>query len=242
MPDTAPQIIWHAAGRPAPGGKTGSTYAFEPCEGVCATCAAPITEGVPFEPRRGVSGVNNATFYGHAEYARYGTHVCAACAWMYGEPKRHHRGVLAIGNRIAWPLLGTKPDGDRPRWRQMWGDVARMAKVAPDTPMTGVLTTDVKPRLWPRCKPATAARPGVYLHSPDHDWSAWVDLDLGRVAACMSILDYAVSIGASKRACWSGIGLNTKLIDKHPEAVERIDAALAPHKGSAELLVAVLTA
>lgn len=160
---------------------------------------------------------------------------------MYGEPKRHHRGVLALGGRIAWSLLGTKPDGDRPRWRQMWGDVARMAKVAPDTPMTGVLTTDVKPRLWPRCRPATASRPGVYLHSPDHDWSAWVDLDLGRVAACMSTLDYAVSIGASKLACWSGLGLNTKLIDKHPEAVERIEAALERHKGSAELLVAVLT-
>lgn len=238
MPETAPQLIWEAAGSPAPAGKTGSRYRLESALGRCATCAAPIVEGVPARPRRGVAGIDNDTFTGHAEYLRFGTHVCSACAWLYGDPKRAHRGVLALGRTVWWPTIAADLP-DRPRWRRALGDVARAAL---DTPMTGVLTTDPKPRLWPRARLATAGQPGLYVHAPDYDRSTWMPLDLHGVAAALAAVDAARGLGAVKAAIWTGLGV-TSLCDrwgvKAVEAVERRLAALRP---SAELLVAILVA
>lgn len=241
---TAPQLAWRALGGPAPQGKTGGQYRFEKvAEGsVCATCATPIEEGVPFTPPRGVKGVDNPTFHGYAEYVRFGTHVCAACAWFYGDPKRTGRGLLVLGGEAFWPLLGQagKAPGDRPRWRGLLGRVGRSP---PATPMTGVMTVDPKVRLWPRMLIATAGAPALYLHSPGHNWSRWTPFDLEATGEALTLCDRAIALGATRSAVWRGLLIQPTLADKAGlDTVLALDAALAPRRGTAELLIACLVA
>lgn len=236
---TGAAILWHAAGRPPPKGRTGARYRLEPASGCCATCAAPIAEGVPFTPRRGVAGIDNDTFHGHAEYARWGTHVCAGCAWLYGDPKRTHRGVLALGDRLWWPMIGEAAE-DRPRWRTLLGWIAA---APPRTPLTGVLTADPKPRLWPRARAAVAGRPGLYLHIPDADWSRWTPFALRDVAQVLAAVDTARLLGFTKRAIWTGSGASPAMCDRWGlAAIEAAEAALKPWRGTAALLIAVTVA
>ena len=243
MPDSASQILWQAMGRPAPEGKTGATYRFEPCGGRCATCAIPIDAGVPFEPRRGAAGINNKTFYGHAEYARWGTHVCAACAWLYGDPKRTHRGVLGVGGRGWWPTISKPVDG-RPLWRDVLADVgAERSALSPETPMSGVLTTDTKPRLWPRAEAATIGSPGLYVHAPDYNWSQATRFDWSGIRAALAAVDAARAAGATKHAIWHGLLLWPALVDKAGLGlVIDLETRLVPWRGMPEGLIATVIA
>ncbi|ACL60549.1 hypothetical protein [Methylobacterium nodulans] len=100
--------------------------------------------------------------------------------------------MLALGDRLWWPTI-TDPMEDRPRWRGLLGQIGR---TAPGTPMTGVLTTDPKPRLWPRMQAATAGAPGLYVHAPDYDWSRWTSFELRDVAAALAVVDEARALGA----------------------------------------------
>lgn len=132
MISTSPQLIWRNAGEP------GHKYAEEVHDGVCATCAAGIGVGVDTEQ------INNPTFSNHAEFFKFGTHVCRACAWLYGDPKRTHRNVLAVGGDLWWPMISAESaTEDRPSWLELFG---RLKNLPPETPMCGVLTTDPKPR------------------------------------------------------------------------------------------------
>lgn len=248
MPESAPELVWEALGRPVPEGKTGSGYRFEavaPAEGGgsarCATCGVPIGTGVPVRPRRGVKGIDNPTFFGHAEYFRYGSHVCPACAFFYGDPKRTHRSVAAIGDRGFWPVFSAKSaTAERPRWRQVLGMIARVPAA---TPLAGVLTTDPKIRLWPRMELGTAARPALYVHAPDYDWSRSTAFDLRRTAEAMALVDRGLALGAPRAALWAGLVGAAKVADRHGVgAVLALEAAIAPWRGSPELVVALLAA
>lgn len=236
---TPSTLAWRAFGSRAPEGKTGGLYKFEAARGECVTCAAPLTEGVPFTPRRGVAGIDNATFSGYADYARWGTHVCPACAWLYGDPKRMHRAMLCIGDEGWWPTIAQDIEG-RPRWRRALGE---LAKHSPDTPMCGVLTTDPKPRLWPRMQMASCGAPGLYLHIPEQDISRWSRFSLRAVAECLRLTDEALKIGATKTAVLRGLWGNPKLIDKVGiAAIERLESLLAPRRGSIEFSIAAVIA
>lgn len=236
---TAPELIWAAFGRPAPEGKTGGQYKFEPADGHCATCSAPLARGVPFDPRRGVKGIDNETFSGHGEYAKWGTHVCPACAWLYGDPKRTHRSILAVGDTAWWPTIA-KPIEGRPRWRRI---LRKIVDAAPDTPMAGILTTDPKPRLWPRIKTASCGQPGLYIHVPEHDISAWHALDIRAVALSLAAVDAAVAAGATKTAALRGLWSVPALSDRLGiDAIARMEARLEPLRGRVELNVAVVIA
>jgi len=236
---TAAELMWRGFGSRSPEGKTGSQYQFEPAAGRCCTCGAEIAEGVPFAPRRGVAGIDNDTFSGHGEFARWGTHACRACAWFYGDPKRTHRGCLVVGDRGWWPTIAQEIEG-RPRWRHVLGEIGRAGG---DAPMTGVLTSDPKPRLWPRAQLATCGAPGLYLHVPDYDVSGWTIFDLRRVERAIAAVDDAIAAGATKRAAFYGLWLQAQLVDRLGlAATAALEAALAPHRGSVELTIAVLIA
>lgn len=236
---TAQQLMWAAFGSPAPEGKTGSLYRFEPAIGCCATCSAPIVEGVPFASRRGVRGIDNETFSGHGEYARWGTHVCRACAWLYGDPKRTGRAMLAIGDRGWWPTIA-KPIEGRPRWRRILREIA---DADPETPMTGVLTTDPKPRLWPRARLASCGAPGLYLHIPEQDISAWSAIDIRGTAVALAAVDAALAAGATKTAARRGLWSVPRLVDQlGVDAIGALEARLAPLRGTVEFSVAAVIA
>ena len=236
---TAPQLMWLAFGARSPEGKTGGQYRLEKAAGACATCAALIEEGVPFAPRRGVNGIDNATFSGYAEYARWGTHVCAACAWLFGDPKRMHRAMLVVGDHGWWPTIAQTIEG-RPRWRRALREIAL---APPDTPMTGILTTDPKPRLWPRVQLATCGAPGLYLHIPEQDISTWRAFDLRRIAVALAAVDRAIAAGATKTAALRGLWASPKLADKLGIGmVAALEDRLAPLRGEVEFSVAVVIA
>jgi hypothetical protein len=239
MTSTAPHLIWRAFGSLPPAGKTGSKYKFEPCDGCCATCAALVTEGVPFAPRRGVAGIDNDTFSGHGEYARYGSHVCPACAWLYGEPKTMHRAMLVVGNEGWWPTIA-QVIPNRPRWRNALSAIAR---ADPATPMTGILTTDPKPRLWPRAQMATCGAPGLYVHVPEQDLSGWHAIDLTHVAKSLAAVDRAVAAGFTKTAALRGLMTSPAMVDKAGiELTERLEQQLSPLRGRVEFGVAAVIA
>lgn len=239
MVETAQQLMWKAFGSRAPEGKTGSLYAFEPADGRCATCAAKITSGVPFASRRGVRGVDNATFYGYPEFVRWGMHVCAGCAWLYGDPKRTGRGMLVVGESGWWPTISQVMDG-RPRWR---GVLREIAIADPRTPMTGVLTTDPKVRLWPKAMIASCGRPGLYLHSSDDNVSRWAEFSIGRIASVLMCVDWALAAGATKADVRRGLETSTKLVDRYGiGAVAKMESRLSNHRGSNEFIIAILVA
>ena len=239
MYDTAPALIWRAFGSREPEGKTGSKYRMEVCAGVCSTCAAPIETGVPFAPRRGVAGVDNDTFSGYAHYASWGTHVCPACAWLYGDPKRTHRSLLVVGDRGWWPTITTEIEG-RPRWRNV---LAEIDAAYPDTPMTGVMTTDPKPRLWPRAQLATCGSPGLYLHIPEQDISGWRQFSLAGVMTALAAVDAALALGATKTMALRGLWVASNLVDKVGlDAIAAVERKLAALRGSTEFCIAAVIA
>ena len=235
---TAPRLIWWGSGSLPPGGKTGSKYKFESCDGVCATCHFDIDRGVPVQPRRGIAGILNKTFSGHAEYIAYGTHVCDGCAWLYGEPKLSHRAVLAIGDEAWWPTISQGMDG-RPKWHDA---LRSLLDASPDTPMTGVLTVDPKPRLWPRARVARCANPGLYVHWTDYDVSRWMDFDALEMLRALSDVSEALCLGVTKREIMMGAA-TTRLVDKlgFSECM-RIESAMAAIRGSSEHYIATLVA
>lgn len=235
----APGLIWRAFGSREPEGKTGSKYRMEAAVGVCATCAAAIEIGVPFAARRGVSGIDNDTFSGHAHYASWGTHVCPACAWLYGDPKRTHRALLVVGSRGWWPTIAQNIEG-RPRWRNV---LAEIGAAPPDELMTGIMTTDPKPRLWPRAQLAACGAPGLYLHIPEQDISGWRQLALADVFGALAAIDVALTAGATKTMALRGLWGVSKLVDKLGiDAVAAIERRLAPLRGTTEFSLAVVIA
>ena len=195
-PTSAPDLVWRNAGKPK------HKYAEEKYEGVCATCAAPIEVGVSAEQ------INNPTFSNHSEFFKFGTHVCRACAWLYGDPKRTHRNVLAVGDELWWPMISVEnaQKQGRTSWRDLllavdlWSDPAfgSEAELPPDAPICGVLTTDPKPRNWPRMRLSTVRAPMLYVYAPAFDVSSLVSIDLSILGEIMDLIAEAQELGFAR--------------------------------------------
>lgn len=162
---TASQLAWTAAGSPAHG------YASECASTICATCAMPISDGVH------LSEIETPTMANHADYFRFGSkHVCHACAWLYGLGKGRPGNYIATPSVLEFVVISLESVvADKRPWLAVFRDLVQLPG---DTPAAGVMTTDVKPRLWPRVRLATIARFGLYLHAPDYDVSEWRAFDL----------------------------------------------------------------
>lgn len=189
---SAPQLLWTNAGRPP------HKYEEEPYGGPCATCGSDTEHGVPTEE------VNNPTFSNHADFFRYGTHVCRACAWLYGDPKRAHRNVLAVGEDLFWPMLSLdSATEERPSWLELF---RRLQEDYPqDASLCGVLTTDPKPRNWPKMRLSQVSTPALYVHAPDYDVSEVRELDVATLFACENKIREALALGFSKARIHSGL-------------------------------------
>lgn len=217
MNRTAQQVAWDCAGQPVPTRLVSRKDGRAPVKlvqhaGVCATCAGEMSEGMP------VSEVLNETFSQHADYIKWGTHVCPACAWFYTDPKSHHRAFIAAGNVFLWPVLGeASATEDRPLWR----DALRMiSSLPPNTPAVALLTTDPKPRLWPRVQLGTVSALRMYVHSADDDFSSTVDVSVGELVRVSGIVERALSAGFSKSTIRRG------LMTDHKQAGKNISASL----------------
>lgn len=190
---SASQIAWAGAGRPA-----------APCDlvaasGVCACCGGNLDgHGVT------LADIETPTTSGHADLFRFGSqYVCHACAWLF------FSGKGRPGNFIATPAsfettvisMDSVVASKRP-WRDVLLEIVNLPG---NTPVTGVMTTDVKPRLWPRARTATIDAFGLYIHCPDYDVSEWRSFSLVECIALTEILRPMLASGFSKASLWFGL-------------------------------------
>ena len=173
---TAPQITWHGAGRPA------LVYDVTTHHGHCATCGAAI-DGVAVH----IKEIECPTLTQHADFIAHGQHVCPACAWLYGAGKGKPGNFIATPDKYEQAVisLSSVVEDKRP-----WLTIIReIAKLPSDTPVCGVLTTDVKPRLWPRMQAATA----------------WFDRQFNAAFDAIKVAGHIVGMraGESQRRAWN---------------------------------------
>ncbi len=193
-------LFWQNSGRP------GTKFKLEPTTGYCATCGATLTQGVPNETLAGDA------FSRQSEFLAHGSHACEACAWMYSFPKETHRNVIAVDDKIWWPMIGhDSATEDRPTWYQVLTDIATLP---PDTPCIGVLTTDPKPRLWPMTQQRTLGDFGLYVHCPDYDISEFRRFSLSDCLKACELIIQCLSLGFSKQACLHGLYTDLKKVNK----------------------------
>lgn len=227
---SAPELVWLASGSPLP------RWPLEPARGLCATCGVAVTAGVAHER------INSETFSQQGDFFQYGTHVCPACAWFYSDAKQRHRSVLAAGDWVAWPLISldaAATDGTRPSWLAA---LRQLATLSPNTPTTGVFTTDPKPRLWPRMRLGTAARPALYVHAPDYDISRVVRFDVARALAIAERIILALELGFTKRAIWRGLWRDHRRLVTVGEAAVELERQLAGWRADPAFIPALLAA
>lgn len=234
---SAPQLLWSAAGEPA------HKYLEETTDGSCATCAAPL-DGLGIS----TEAVNNPTFSSHSEFFRYGTHVCRACAWLYGDPKRTHRNVLALPGGVWWPMISVESaTPSRPSWLEV---LSRLTHCSPETPVAGVLTTDPKPRNWPRMRLSTVGAFGLYVHAPSFDVSEYRTLDLEALAEMTEPILAAQALGFTRYTrrgksqapgpIHSGLHRDYQRFREVYEEASELETALESARGQPEFVPAVL--
>jgi len=223
-------LMHAAAGHPAHGLETTPS-----ASGVCATCGASICAGVP------ISAIETPTTSGHADLFRFGgQHVCDACAWLFGAGKGRPGNFVATPLRLEYTVISLESvvEDKRP-----WLTVLReLAEMPADTPVTGVMTTDVKPRLWHRCRLATIGRFGLYVHAPEYDVSEWRDFDL---RACLAVIDLMLAplrAGFAKASVYHGLLRDYARASRDLPQVMAWDAALAPHRQQSHFLPALIAA
>lgn len=225
---SASQLIWRNAGEPS------HKYTEEFYDGsfACATCAALTETGIHTDQ------INNPTFSNHAEFFKFGTHVCRACAWLFGDPKRAHRNVLAVGDELWWPMISVEnATEERPSWLELF---RRLEDMDSELPLCGVLTTDPKPRNWPRMQLSTVGAPGLYTHAPDYDVAEFRILDVATVLGISMHVRAALSAGFSKLACYHGLSRDYKRFIKNYEEVKHVESALKHYRPVPEFVPALL--
>ena len=225
---TVSGMLWRAMGMPAP------KWELEPVQGLCGTCGQPITAGVPQK------AINSPTFAQHADYLKYGTHVCAACAYLYGMGRSRPGNFLVVGERVYWPVISQDAETEeRPSWLRVIREVARMD---PRLPAAGVLTTDVKPRLWPRARAVTLRAFGLYVHAPEYDVSEFRELDLFELERVALEIVEALRLGFTKADVYHGLWRNYKRMKKHGKAGVELEKTLAGLRQKAEFVPALVIA
>ena len=210
-------------------------YKDEPYTGHCATCGAAVDgQAVP------IAEIENPTFSNHADFMRFGKHVCPACAWLYGAGKGKPGNFMATPNRYEQLVisLDSVVEDKRP-WLEAVRDLAALPS---DTPVCGVLTTDIKPRLWPRMAAGTAAVPNLFVHAPDYDLSKPVSFALSDLLDIIETVLQALSLGFSKTNCYRGLPHDYARYSKHLAAAHDLERRLKPLRDNPAFIPAVLTA
>lgn len=226
---TASSLLWQSAGQPQ------SKWGSVPCSGFCATCGLAITAGIS------VDSIVSVSFSAHADYLRFGSHVCEACAWLYAFPKENHRNVLAMeGHPIVWPMIShDSATSVRPSWYDVLHQVSRLPH---ETTLAGVLTTDPKPRFWPRTKVATVGQFGVYVHCPDYDLSTFLSFSLASALAIATLCCEVLALGYSKRSLYCGLWRDYERLKQYGERVAVYEAQLVTLRRSPAFIPALLIA
>ncbi len=226
---TASGHIWNAAGRPSHPYKEES--GLQAC---CATCGERMDTGVPLKE------VETPTMSNHGDFFRFGTHVCAACAWLFAIGKGRPGNFLACGDNIEYLVISQESVvADKRPWLAALREAARRP---PSTVVTGILTTDVKPRLWPRARLATVGSFGLYVHAPDYDISEWRTFD---ITACLRAIDAMLpplKAGFAKASIYYGLYRDYARAAGNLKQTNEWERPLAVHRRFPHFLPALMVA
>ena len=226
---SASMLAWSAAGAPR------HRYSEEQCDIVCATCATRILSGVPLVE------IETPTTANHADYFRFGSkHVCAACAWLYDAGKGRPGNYIATPGSMEYAVISLESvvENKRP-WIDVLADVAALPS---DTPVAGVMTTDVKPRLWPRVRLATVGHFGLYVHATDYDVSEWRAFDLRSCLGLIEAMTPALIAGFAKASLYHGLLRDHARSSRDPARALAWDMQLAAHRAQPHFLPALIAA
>lgn len=203
--------------------------------GPCATCGVLLVIGVP------LSAVETPTMANHADYFRFGSrHICPACAWLFDAGKGRPGNFVVFGDRIEYTVISLdSPVTDKRPWLHVLRDLAGLP---PATPVSGVMTTDVKPRLWPRARLATVARFGLYLHAPEYDVSEWREFDLAEALQIIGVLLPVLAAGFAKASLYHGLFRDFKRASGRPRDALAWEDAVSRHRLSPAFLPALIAA
>lgn len=222
---TASQLTYLSAGKPL-------VDQVENTSGFCATCAAEITKGIP------ISKIENPSFSQHSDFLRYSKHVCDACAWLYWAGKGKPGNFIAAGNRYDQLVISHESVvEDKEPWHKA---LLRIIEMPADTLVCGVLTTDVKPRLWPRTKLATVGNFGLYVHATDYDLSAYIDFDLKTCLHISEIMREPLVSGYSKSSIYHGLLTDFARSSKDPAKALNIESKLNQYRSDPAFIPALL--
>lgn len=220
---------WRAAGCPD------HPYTEEPTAAPCATCGTMTDKGIA------LAQIETPTTSGHADLFRFGTrHVCPACAWLFAAGKGKPGNYIAAGSSFEYAVISLESvvEDKRP-----WLDILRsIAELPADTPVAGVMTTDVKPRLWHRARAATIGRFGLYLHCPDYDVSEWRSFDLMDCLALIDTITAPLSSGFAKASIYHGLLRDYARASKDMAQAFAWEAEISAHRHLPHFLPAIIAA
>lgn len=229
---SASKLCWEASGRP----DIHKKFKTERALTACATCGDPI-DGKAVT----VSSIDNNAFSERHESFRYKSgHSCMACAWLYGAGPSKPGNFFCVPAAFEQTVISLESvvEDKRP-----WLHVLREAASLPaDTPCTGVLTTDVKPRLWPRAQLASIGNFGLFVHAPDYDTSQWVGLDLHELLHIAGTVIPALRLGFAKASLYHGLLRDYQRFSKKPDEALELELAIQPLRKSPAFLPAILVA
>lgn len=213
---TPSRLIWQHSGSPDP------ATPLEPTTGYCATCAQPISEGVP------VGRIITKEFYGVPDFFKFGSHVCHSCAWLYSSHKTQPHSFFVTEIALLWPTISI-PVGERPTWRAV---LSSFVHYSSDTPVVALLTTDSKPRVWPHARMSIRGQFRMYVHAPDYNLARMLSPDLELLLELYSEMEKLVAVGYSKRSILTGLYNDRKSFAKDPEAWQH-ERSIAKYRNQA---------
>lgn len=188
----------------------------------CATCGSHCTQAV------NQKDINNPTFSQHGDFLK-GEWICPACAFMYRQGKAKPGNYLAVqnGDLHYLSISGT----GKTSWREI---VPQLTQKDPNTLVAGVLTTDVKPRLFPRTQLATIGDFGLYIHATEYDISEYREFDLTDLMTLIEQIETILSHKFTKTSILQGLFTYHKIAVKDPmltaelDKIERTNPAFIP--------------
>lgn len=230
---SASNLCWRASGKP----DIHKKFKVEQVEGsICSTCGDDICGSGAL-----VSSFDNSSFSERQESFRYKSkHVCIGCAWLYGAGPSKPGNFFSTSSRYEQTVMSTD---SVVKDKRPWMDVLReAAQLPPETLCTGVLTTDVKPRLWPRAQVASIGSFGLFVHAPDYDVSSWIDFDLIECLDTINIVLPALELGFAKTSLYHGLLRDFGRFSKHQDESLAMEYAISEVRGSPAFLPAILIA
>lgn len=197
----------------------------------CGTCGQHVKQAVH------QNNVNNPTFSQHGDFLK-GEWICAGCVFMYKQGKAKPGNYIAVEDDQFY-YLAIADTGDKKPWSKMLVDLIKMS---PSTKVTGVLTTDVKPRLWPRSNIATISDFGLYLHAPDYDVSEYRAFDLQSCIDCIAVINKAMALKFTKASIYQNLFGYHKIAIKDLTSTQTLEAELSVLRANAAFIPALIIA